>query len=132
MAALIRKGEAPDGAIAPLPVDIKRLFALDVDEDIWQDLGLEDELDGEPAPWQVDPAVRSGIRYMLLVDRCEEEAARLAHERANMQEWVVAEWRAVALAFERAGEFLFGAPLNAASLYLYRERRPEISTHAAR
>lgn len=101
---MIAKGEAPVGSVAPSPVDVKRLFALDVDEDIWQDLGLDGETEEELAEWMVNPEVRAGIRYMLLVDRCEEEASRLQHERANMQEWLVSEWNAVARASECAGE----------------------------
>ncbi|KIJ58130.1 hypothetical protein HYDPIDRAFT_58535, partial [Hydnomerulius pinastri MD-312] len=42
MQALIRQKKAPRGAIAPLPIARDGLFKLDVDDDVWQDLGLGD------------------------------------------------------------------------------------------
>lgn len=80
-----------------------KLFRLDVDEEIWQDLGLEDQDHTSLAPWQVDADVRAGIRYMLERDRCVEEEERLAHERANMQEWLVDEWDAAEGALATTG-----------------------------
>lgn len=102
IAAVIAKREAPRGSRAPPQVDVDRLFALDVDEDIWQDLGLEEE-ENEPAPWQTDPKVREGIRHMQELDRCKEEQARLAHERASLQEWIADEWNALESAIAVGG-----------------------------
>lgn len=93
----------------PTKIDVNKLFDLDVDEDIWQDLGLQDDADEAPAPWQVDPDVRSGIRQMLELDRCEEEEERLAHERASMQEWLEDEWNAVENALSTTGTWLINS-----------------------
>lgn len=61
--------------MAPVPVPAKGLYQLDVDDVIWQDLGLEDE-EGTPPLWLCDDNVRSGIRAVLQKDRCNEEAPR--------------------------------------------------------
>lgn len=95
MAGMISKREAPPRSVAPPKVNVERLFNLDVDEDIWQDIGLEEDEGTALARWQIDPQVREGIRYMQEVDRCEEEEDRLAHERACLQEWICDEWDAV-------------------------------------
>ncbi|KAJ7154998.1 hypothetical protein C8R43DRAFT_867236, partial [Mycena crocata] len=95
MAKLIKAGKAPKGAVAPIPVPAKGLYQLDVDDDIWQDVGL-DGVDGDPALWLVDAKLRAGIRAMLQKDRCEEEAPRLLRERGHLQFWFAMEWKAVA------------------------------------
>ncbi|KAJ7106146.1 hypothetical protein C8R44DRAFT_834353 [Mycena epipterygia] len=73
---LIKDGKAPRGAIAPLPIPSAELWQLDVDDGIWQDVGLDDD-DGQPggAPplWLADEKVREGIKAMLEVDQCNEE-----------------------------------------------------------
>lgn len=99
---VIAKREAPRGSRAPPKVDVERLFALDVDEDIWQDIGLEED-STESALWQTDPQVRQGIRQMQELDRCKEEEARLAHERASLQEWIADEWNAIENAITLGG-----------------------------
>jgi hypothetical protein len=42
---IIRAKKAPRGAVAPLAIEMNGLFKLDVDDDIWQDVGLTDEND---------------------------------------------------------------------------------------
>ncbi|KII83461.1 hypothetical protein PLICRDRAFT_84861, partial [Plicaturopsis crispa FD-325 SS-3] len=42
LASLIRKGKALPGAVPPTPIDREGLFKLDVDDDIWQDIGLDE------------------------------------------------------------------------------------------
>ena len=42
---MIKSKKAPLGAVAPLPIEMEGLFKLDVDDDIWQDVGLTDEHD---------------------------------------------------------------------------------------
>lgn len=103
IATVISNKQAPRGSIPPPKVDVDRLFALDVDEEIWQDLGLDEE-GAAPAPWQTEPAIREGIRHMQELDRCKEEEARLAHERASLQEWMIDEWKAVESAIAIAGK----------------------------
>ncbi|KAF9231222.1 hypothetical protein BU15DRAFT_82680 [Melanogaster broomeanus] len=40
---MIRRRKAPRTAVPPLPIQRDNLFKLDVDDTIWQDVGLEDE-----------------------------------------------------------------------------------------
>ena len=50
------------------------ISTLDVDDSIWQDIGLtEDDGSTEPPPWLGDEDVHDGIKFMLEEDRCEEE-----------------------------------------------------------
>ncbi|KZV88474.1 hypothetical protein EXIGLDRAFT_598585, partial [Exidia glandulosa HHB12029] len=75
MATLARQGKKPTGR-APLPrkLDPKKLFRLDVDDEIWQDdPGLGQQNDGEVARWQIDPQVKRGIIALLEKRRCTEE-----------------------------------------------------------
>jgi len=92
--ALIRQRKAPVGAIAPLHISRDGIFQLDVDDEIWQDVGLEDEVVNPPR-WLADERVRQGIRCLLDYDRCMEEEERLKRERCVMQEWMVMEWTAL-------------------------------------
>ncbi|KAF7337379.1 hypothetical protein MSAN_02264000 [Mycena sanguinolenta] len=46
----IRTRKAPRGAIAPDRIDPKKVYALDVDDSIWQDVGLEDDDDRAEPP----------------------------------------------------------------------------------
>ena len=90
---LIRQGKTPRGATAPRPISRDGLFKLDVDDDIWQDLGLDEEDEhAEPPAWLADEPVRKGIRAMLELDRCMEEERRLMEERCFLQEWMMEEW----------------------------------------
>ena len=101
MAQLIEEHRAPQSAVAPEPIKSDGLFKLDVDDDIWQDIGLEDDISvgGEsshspPVPrWLGDESVRSGIKAQLTVDRCKEELDRLSLERCILQQWMQEEWR---------------------------------------
>lgn len=90
----IKSKKAPKGAVAPPPIPEKGLYQLDVDDMIWQDVGLDDA-DGPPPPWLVDDKVRSGIWVMLQRDRCFEEAPRLVRERRHLQVWFATEWKVV-------------------------------------
>jgi hypothetical protein len=80
------------GVIPPQPIQRDGLFKLDVDDDIWQDVGLEDDGDGPIPRWLGDDAVRRGIKAMLDFDRCCEEEVRLQKERCALQEWMIEEW----------------------------------------
>ncbi|KAJ7774176.1 hypothetical protein DFH07DRAFT_865935 [Mycena maculata] len=95
----IRDRKAPRGAIAPHPISSKELWQLDVDDGIWQDVGLEDDEDehsgrsaGEPPLWLSDEKVRSGIKAMLELDRCDEEDLCSKKERCALQVWFAEEW----------------------------------------
>ena len=102
--ALIRQRKAPPGAIAPLHISREGIFQLDVDDEIWQDVGLEDEV-ANPPRWLADDNVRQGIRLLLDHDRCVEEENRLSRERCVMQEWMITEWTTLESARAVAGEY---------------------------
>ncbi|KAG6806746.1 hypothetical protein H0H92_006362 [Tricholoma furcatifolium] len=95
---MIRKGVAPRGAIAPQQIETKGIFTLDVDDAIWQDVGLTEDvssMDLTPPPWLADESVRSGIRAVLELDRCMEEIERLRHECQSLRLWFSEEWEVV-------------------------------------
>jgi hypothetical protein len=79
------------------------LFDLDVDDDIWLDIGLgyEEQDDTIPPLWLSNDQVRTGIRALLDRDRCREDWARIVGERNAMQEWFNEEWRVVHASMER-------------------------------
>ena len=87
----------------PTPIDPNSIYSAELDEAIWQDTGLEDEETGEAPAWLVDKSVREGIRWMLEVDRCEEERVRLMDERCALQEWFEEEWKCAVAAKKTAG-----------------------------
>ena len=101
MSQLIKEHRAPSSAIAPEPIKSDGLFKLDVDDDIWQDIGLEDDVpagnessDYPLVPrWLGDESVRSGIKAQLIADRCMEELDRISLERCIMQQWMQEEWK---------------------------------------
>ena len=102
--ALITSKKAPKGSVAPMEIDGKGIFQLDVDNEIWLDLDL-DRTDKEKIPrWLGDEGVREGIRAMLAMNRCEEDADRLRCERKNMQEWFSKEWKAVKSALSKSSK----------------------------
>ena len=74
---------------------------MDVDDDIWQDIGLA-ETDGstDPPLWLCDEDIRTGIKAMLELDRCLEEEPRLLMERRSLQEWFAEEWIVVKWAMD--------------------------------
>jgi hypothetical protein len=106
MATLIQQGKAPHGAIKPLEIARDRLFLLDVDDEIWQDVGLHDGSGGAPPLWLSDEKVRLGITKLLEHDRCKEEEIRLIRERRALQEWMREEWAVNAKAHQLAGKSL--------------------------
>lgn len=100
MKELIRQKKAPAGAIVPAAIDQDGIYQLDVDDPIWQDMGLEDDVRSDPPLWMCNERVRDGIQAMLELDRCMEEEKRLRIERCSLQEWVMEEWEALKLARE--------------------------------
>ena len=80
------------------------LFNLDIDDDIWQDVGLtEADNSSEPPLWLCDDNIRMGIRAMLERDHCLEEEARLIKERWSLQEWFAEEWKILDGAIKATG-----------------------------
>lgn len=106
LTGFISCGQAPPGSAAPRPIQRDGLFKLDVDDDIWQDIGLDDEYDGGVPRWLGDEGVRSGIQALLQHDRCCEEELRLRKERCNLQLWFMEEWKRVKAARREAREYL--------------------------
>ncbi|KAJ7187566.1 hypothetical protein GGX14DRAFT_580987 [Mycena pura] len=136
ISALIRTKKAPRGVVAPLPIPEKGLYQLDVDDAIWQDVGLDDNAPGGSPPlWLADEKVQLGIRAMLQKDRCGEEAPCLLRERGHLQIWFAREWKVVCemitmsqgvfiiYHFYLVGRFL----TNAGALqYMFQLRRQEL------
>ncbi|KIK81916.1 hypothetical protein PAXRUDRAFT_92959, partial [Paxillus rubicundulus Ve08.2h10] len=92
----ISSGSGPQQALVPKKISREGLFSLDVDDEIWQDVGLEDREDTGLIPaWLGDDEVRQGINNALELDQCVEEEKRLQRERCAMQDWMLAEWDAL-------------------------------------
>ncbi|KAJ7732040.1 hypothetical protein DFH07DRAFT_755427, partial [Mycena maculata] len=105
IAKLSAAKKAPRSAVAPAQV-AKSLYKLNVDDIIWQDVGLDEDNDDDTAPplWLSDDNVRTGIRAMLQKDRCREEKPRLLRERGHLQIWFVREWKTVCEAIALSDE----------------------------
>ncbi|KIJ11573.1 hypothetical protein PAXINDRAFT_31481, partial [Paxillus involutus ATCC 200175] len=82
---LIKVGTAPLGVVSPPCISREGIFQLDVDDDIWQDIGLDDATT-DPPLWLADESVCMGIRHLLEYDQCVEEEDRLCHECCILQE----------------------------------------------
>ncbi|KAG2351930.1 hypothetical protein BDR07DRAFT_1316614, partial [Suillus spraguei] len=80
------------------------IFQLDIDE-IWQDIGLEDET-VDPPQWLADENVRQGIHLLLNLDCCMKEEDRLRHEHCVMQECMIMKWTALQMAQEVTSKLL--------------------------
>ncbi|KAG6912561.1 hypothetical protein DXG01_013806, partial [Tephrocybe rancida] len=98
MEKLFADGKAPRGAICPKRLELKGIFDLDVDDTIWEDIGLEDRSPAALPPWLANEGVRVGIKALLERDRCVEEEVRLRHECRSMHIWLSEEWCIVNLA----------------------------------
>ncbi|KAF8135926.1 hypothetical protein K438DRAFT_1922849 [Mycena galopus ATCC 62051] len=95
IAKLIRARKAPIGARAPLIIPPGGLWRLDVDDAIFEDVGLDDhdnDYNNEPPLWLCDEKVRAGIKALLELDRAEEEEAQLRHEIMALRVWFSEEW----------------------------------------
>lgn len=105
LAKLIKDGKAPPGAIAPLQIPKAGMWDLDVDDVIFQEVGLDDrDDDGEPPLWLCDEKVRRGIPALLDLDRCDEEDARLMRENLALRVWFKEEWDLATRAIQAAGK----------------------------
>lgn len=98
MTLLARAGKKPSARTRlPRKLDSKKLFRLDVDDDIWQDdpgLGPQGE-NSDVQRWQVDDDVRRGILARLEQRRCEEEMERVSAEVQALAQWSYEEERAL-------------------------------------
>lgn len=102
LADLINKGKAPAGAVAPIQLQFEDVVIMDVDSDVWLDLGLSDEDGTDLARWMRDANVRKGIKWLQQRDRCEEETRRLMAERRALHKWFTEEWQKHKNALDRA------------------------------
>ncbi|KDR79080.1 hypothetical protein GALMADRAFT_136978 [Galerina marginata CBS 339.88] len=120
---MIETKKAPRGALAPLPIELEGLFRLDVDDNIWQDIGLTDNNDDDTGIplWLGNDDVRVGIKWLLQLDRCMEEERRLEAEKISMFQWMQEEWaitNAALLWSEQSPELVY--QLNMRKKYLLR------------
>jgi hypothetical protein len=89
-------GNAPANHLVPSIIEKTGLFQLNVDDDIWQDIGLNDDnIEGSAPAWLCDENTRKGIKALLELDRCIEEEEHLSKERCVLQEWFMKEWEIV-------------------------------------
>ncbi|KAG6814707.1 hypothetical protein H0H93_012533 [Arthromyces matolae] len=97
---MINDKKAPRRAQRPPKIDLKGLFSLDVDSDIWRDVDVEDDdaSRSDPPAWLAVENVREGIKALLERDRCLEEENRLRHECRSMVQWFSEEWKVINLA----------------------------------
>ena len=95
MRELIAQRKAPRGATMPEKVEMAGVFLLDVNNAIWQDVGLAGEDLTDPLSGMCDDVVHRGIKALLEVDRCGEEEAHLVHERRALQVWFSEQWKIV-------------------------------------
>lgn len=100
MKELILKKKAPPNAVAPEPLDVKKLYSLDIDDALWQDIGLQEGEDSTLPRWLADDGTRKGIKAWLNVQRSIEEQERLGREKINMQMWLREEWQRLQRAME--------------------------------
>ncbi|KAG6904290.1 hypothetical protein DXG01_011154, partial [Tephrocybe rancida] len=77
MEKLFADGKAPPGSICPKRLELKGIFDLDVDDTIWEDIGLEEGLPAAPPPWLANEGVHAGIKALLERDHCIEEEVHL-------------------------------------------------------
>ncbi|KAF9070196.1 hypothetical protein BDP27DRAFT_1362776 [Rhodocollybia butyracea] len=89
--------KAPRISVAPLKIEMEGLFDLDVDNNIWLDIGLGYEEEDETVHplWLSNDMVRKAIHALLDRDRCHEDWVRILAERNTMEEWFNKEWRVV-------------------------------------
>lgn len=101
MDALIKQKRAPVNAVAPRSIVVTELFSLDVDDSIWDDIGLADGDNTTESPlWLCDEHVRTGIRGILLRDRCDEELLRLKYKQGSLKSWFTEELSVIVRSME--------------------------------
>ncbi|CAK5275192.1 unnamed protein product [Mycena citricolor] len=102
---LIDLHHAPRNAVAPGPINEKDIWGLDVDADVWLDIGLTDiDQEVDPPLRMSSNSVRKGIQALLKRDQCDEEEQRLYHECRALRWWMAEEWDVVGWALQLAGK----------------------------
>jgi hypothetical protein len=105
LSALIRQHHSPANAIPPNPISPTGIFDLDIDADIWEDIGLNDVMPESP-DWLADEDTRAAIRLLLEIDQCNEEESCVKVECCALQEWAMREWDGLQRARAHASVFL--------------------------
>jgi hypothetical protein len=100
MAQLQTTDKVAANVILPPATILKTLFKLDVDDDTWHDIGLEDleEFRGVLPPWLSDDTVQASIHFNQEVLNCEGELACCHMECVAMQTWFEEEYKATSFA----------------------------------
>jgi len=65
MQDLMLQGDAPIGVKVPSPVIGENLWELDVDNDLWTEIVLDQFQDNDAPKWLCDKPTKQGIRAML-------------------------------------------------------------------
>ena len=88
---------------------MKGLFSLDVNNDIWEDIGLiDDEFNGDVPPWLGNETVQNGIRLMQDITNCQAELEICSRERRSLHHWFDEESATVMTVFQScAGMTIF-------------------------
>lgn len=102
---MVKHNIAPLGAVVPEQIPAGGLWALDVDDSIWQDIGLQDDSNPTPPLWLKDEKVCTGIQNIPDLDRCLEEESRLQKERCSLQELVRRQWAVLCKVLVLTGVF---------------------------
>lgn len=115
MALLARQGKKPNARTRlPRKLDAKKLFRLDVDDEIWQeDPGLGPQDEQNLPRWQTDDEVRRGIAALLEQRRCVEELERLRAEVGALAAWWKEEDNVLREFCGDSSRKLFRVPLSA-------------------
>ncbi|CAK5268151.1 unnamed protein product [Mycena citricolor] len=83
----------------------KDIWGLDVDADVWLDIGLTDiNKEVDPLLWMSSDSVRKGIQALLKRDQCDKEEPCLYHECRALCWWMAEEWDVVGRALQLAGK----------------------------
>ncbi|KAJ7857948.1 hypothetical protein B0H14DRAFT_2578119 [Mycena olivaceomarginata] len=80
-----RTARRPEARSRPIPIPAEGMWELDVDDTIFQEVGLDGrDDDGEPPLWLCNKKVRTGIKAMLELDQCDEEDAQFAEGESGV------------------------------------------------
>ena len=87
-------------AYVPPELSIEGLYKLDVDQDIWQNVDMEDFEGGKVPLWLSDKEVWDGIQAAQEVKSCQQELSQCEWEHSNLHVWLLKDYEAVCQVFE--------------------------------
>jgi hypothetical protein len=90
----------------PTTIDLKKMFAVDVFSQLWDDRGLTTG-EGGVNRWKTDQDVKEGIRLVLELDRCLEERERLDSEVSRLGAWAMGMATRLKVIFDSLGTYPF-------------------------